>query len=313
MADLSRIAIGAARPLIRRQPILSAPTSPSPLFLTYLGRSSNPQNVGGKRTRVTYSSEFRNRTSNRADKDKERMRKLEASSTFLLPLTIVPPPITRFPRSPTKFMHMLYLIARNKITRIGSAIGVYFVSMTGFSLPKFRSNRSSALPAGKLLHAQMSEAVAAGDKETLRQICARELFTTLAGAIDSRSSKGKARTEWELVKYTRRVRYPRLSDFRVSYQPLSGTTRMRLIKQAVVSISSVQRLTRFDEQGNKVPGTGQVKELLEHVVLQSEVDTNTWKSSPWKIWGNLSETAYEDIVADLALFNEVMASDARKR
>jgi len=196
--------------------------------------------------------------------------------------------------------------------RIMSTVGIYFVSMRtrGLSMPRFRQNKSSSVPAAKTLHAQMSEAVASGDRDTLRKICSSELFQTLAGVIDSRPKTLK--TEWELVKYTNKWRYPRLADFRVAYQPLPGTKNMRLIKQAVVSISSVQKLTRYNN-GVLVPGSGEEKEMLEHIVLQAEVDTSTWVSEPWKVWGNLSEMPYEQIRDDAIMFAEAMATRSRSQ
>jgi protein MBA1 len=224
----------------------------------------------------------------------------------------VTPPITRFPlSSPSKLAHMIWLVAKNRAMTWGSLLGIYFISSqkNGFSWPPFRANKGSCIPAAKALHAQMSEATAVADKETLRRICAGELFQNLAGGIDSRPPG--IRTEWELVRYDSKWRYPRLADFRVSYQPMgSSKSGMRLLKQAVVSISSVQRLVRYDETkgGALVPGSERERHMLEHVVLQSIVDQKTFESGPWKVWGNLPEMPYETIRDDADMFAAATAS-----
>jgi protein MBA1 len=210
---------------------------------------------------------------------------------------------------------MLWLLGKNRVVTWGSLLGIYFMSARtkGFGWPRFRSNKKSCIPAAKALHAQMSEAVATGDKDTLRRICSAELFQTLAGAIDSRPPG--IRTEWELVRYDNKWRYPRLADFRISYQPMASSKGMKLIKQAVVSISSVQRLTRYDDNngGAKVPGSERERYMTEHVVLQSDVNGNTYKAEPWKLWGNLPEMPYETIRDDAIMYQEAMANNSRRR
>ncbi|KAI1198290.1 hypothetical protein F5X97DRAFT_323662 [Nemania serpens] len=234
----------------------------------------------------------------------------EATASLLLPLTIVPPPIWRFPRSPINFGRMVWLLAKNRFQNLMSTMGVYFVSLPakGFSRPLFRAGKRASIPAAKALHAQMSEAVAAGDKDTLRRVCTPELFQTFAAAIDARP-RG-VRSEWELVRYENRLRYPRIADFRVTYKPRSAGG-LGLVKQAVVSISSVQRLARYDDArggggggGQLVPGSERERHLTEHVVLQANVRDGTFEAEPWKVWGTLPEMTYETMRDDIATYTE---------
>ncbi|KAI8632656.1 hypothetical protein F5Y19DRAFT_471827 [Xylariaceae sp. FL1651] len=305
MADLARI----ARPWLfsLRQPIRTPTAS-----LGFSHRiSTTACRPNTKRARAVKASQ----NARRAQKDKAMQ--VEAMSSFLLPLTIVPPPIWRYPRSPAKFAHMLWLLGKNRLQTWGSLAGIYFMSARTKGLigwPLFRARRAACIPAAKALHQQMSEAAAAGDKDTLRRVCTSEWFQTLAGAIDARPPGQRA--EWELVRYDHRLRYPRLADFRVTYQPAASSSSaggMKLVKQAVVSISSVQRLARFDDRngGAVVPGSRRERPMLEHVVLQAEINPSTFQAEPWKIWGNLPEMPYETIRDDAIIFQEAMANPRR--
>ncbi|KAI1812247.1 hypothetical protein GGS20DRAFT_558774 [Poronia punctata] len=308
MSEITRIA-AARRPWMR--------TTSTKLLspITYLGLGLNNNNnfsTTSRRPGMTHRNAQSKAQALRREKNK--MHQVESRATYLLPLTVIRPPIWRFPRSPPKFIDMLYLTAKNFTKRLSSLVGVYFVSMgsKGLALPKFRLRKSSSVPAAKALHAQMAEALASGDKDTLRRICTDELFIKYAGIIDSRPPG--TRVDWELIRYMRNS--PRLADFRVAYQPLSGTTKMKLVKQATVAIHSVQRLTRYEgtSPGRKI--SEREGPMTEHVVLQCEVDTNTWEAKPWKIWGFLDEMSYEQIKEDEAIFMEVSAASGngnRKR
>jgi len=63
------------------------------------------------------------------------------------------------------------------------------------------------------------------------------------------------------------------------------------LRQAVARIKSVQRLTRYDADGEAVPGSGKEKEVVEYVVVQKRL----WlgKEHPWRIWGTTEETTIE--------------------
>lgn len=178
------------------------------------------------------------------------------------------------------------------------------------SRPRFKFHKSSVVPTAKALHVRMSEAMAAGDKETLRSICTPELFETLAATIDSRPHG--VRASWELVRYTYPLRYPRIADWRVGYQPLSNND-MKIVKQVVVSIASVQRIARYDDTANgaMIPGSERTRQMIEHIVMQAIVEKDTYINGPWKIWGTLPESTYEEYLAELENIEALMADQAK--
>ena len=200
---------------------------------------------------------------------------------------------------------MLWLHSMAKAQSLYSLLGYKLASApTPFSRSRFKANRSNSIPTAKALHVRMNDAFAAGDRETLRAICTDDLFKRMVGAIDARPKD--VRTEWELLKYDQTWYYPRLADWRVVMIPRPGGVGggHRVIKQAVVSIASVQRLARYDDSpqggGAKIEGSERVRNMLEHIVLQAEVDPKTFKAHPWKIWGNTPEHTYESWLEELA-------------
>ncbi|KAI1349910.1 hypothetical protein F5Y01DRAFT_287404 [Xylaria sp. FL0043] len=312
MAELARIA--------RLRPWLFAPRTsaiPSPPYLG-LGYSHSRRSISataacrGSAAHSYGQQKSRGTQVRRQPREQGQQKAAEVMSSFLLPYTIVPPPIWRFPANPITFAKMIYLLARNRAVSLAARLGVYFVSMEkpsgkGYQWPSFRPRKRAAIPTAKALHVQMSEAVASGDKETLRRICMPELFQTLAGAIDARPSN--VRHEWELVRYVNKWYYPRLSDFRVTYQ---NGRNAKLVKQAVVSIASVQRLTRYDD-GQGSPPAARERHMVEHIVLQAEVHDKTFVTEPWRVWGTLPEMSYETIVEDQALLREAIEGAGQRR
>ncbi len=222
-------------------------------------------------------------------------------------MTLVAPPLWRYPRQPNKFFHMLWLNIKARVIGLSGLISFKISSSPGgfFSRPQFRAQRSSAVPTAKALHVRMTEALAAGDRETLRAICKPELYGSLASVIDARPPG--VRTIWELIRYEKTWYYPRLAEWRISLIPRpSGGTRT--LKQAVVSIASVQRIARYDNskgpgEAGKTKGGESVRHILEHIVLQAEIDDKTYQHGPWKIWGTVSESTYESYLEDIAYYN----------
>ncbi|KAI1803672.1 hypothetical protein F4811DRAFT_562333 [Daldinia bambusicola] len=240
-------------------------------------------------------------------------QQMEPTITMLIPQTLVAPPLWRYPRQPKKFFQMLWLHVKARYSALWAIISMKVMSQpTPFiTKPLFKFHRAAAIPTAKALHFQMSEAMAIGDKETLRSICTPELFQTLAATIDARP-RG-IRAEWELVRYTNTWLYPRVADWRTGYQPLSNGD-MKALKQIVVSIASVQRIARYDDSkgGVKVPGSERVRKMVEHIVLQASINKNTYECEPWKIWGTLPETTYEEYHAELENFQAVMSAQSGK-
>ncbi|KAI1322649.1 hypothetical protein F5Y16DRAFT_386015 [Xylariaceae sp. FL0255] len=295
-ADLARISRPWLLSALRQQaskPNTAVSLSRSSLFIRHAATSNR-------------RSHMAERSANSAQND--RQQQLAGAMAMLLPSTIVPPPMSRWPRNFSQLSHFLYILSANRLINLRSTLGIWFLSATGGKLrwprPKLKLQRSSAIPAAKALHQQMYEAAAAGDKDSLRRFCSMEWVQHLANGIDRRPKHIKS--EWELVEYTNKWKYPRLADFRTGYQPI-GTTGMRLVKQAVVSISSVQRLSRYDvkKKGERLVG-GDEKEMIEHVVIQSVIDEQTWECGPWRVWGVLPEQTYEQMANDRKLFQEVM-------
>ncbi|KAI1212828.1 uncharacterized protein F4807DRAFT_450379 [Annulohypoxylon truncatum] len=240
----------------------------------------------------------------------------EPAVTPLLPKSLVVPPIWRFPRSPTKFVHMLWLILKTRFYDLRALMSMKAMSMDPMKLsrPRFKYRKSTFVPAAKALHIQMSEAMAAGDKETLRVVCTGELYNKLASAIDSRP-KG-VRSEWELVRYEKSWRYPRLADAKLGTQPHSRDKA--LLQQAIVSIASVQRIARYDDSkgGIMIDGSERVRHMVEHIVIQCIINPYTFEAGPWQIWGTLPESTYESILEeeeDLAFMMEEFAKTNKSR
>ncbi|KAK8073867.1 hypothetical protein PG994_004766 [Apiospora phragmitis] len=199
---------------------------------------------------------------------------------FLLPQTFVAPPLSRWPRSPAKFLKMAWIATSSRVYNYVTLLGFKIASLPDWrSRPKFKIRREVILPTAKALHLKMNEALARGDKEALRRICTNELWQKLAGIIDARP-RGY-RGEWELVKYRSALSYPRIAEDKMAVMPTPSGAQ-RAFRQAVVSIASVQRMVRH------VPGKPKVvteKPMLEHLVLSTRVDhTNTYEQTPWEVW-----------------------------
>ncbi|KAI1176355.1 hypothetical protein F4777DRAFT_546721 [Nemania sp. FL0916] len=328
MADLTRIARPWLTSLRHHQPmpILIRTTAASPHHahahalgaLVRRGITTTPACYGSTRAY--------DRDNKRAQK--QRMSSYGTQTSLLLPYTIVPPPLQRFPRSPIKAFELLWLLIRNRTLAWWSTFGVVLQSMGAatnrkaaearqgkktrgwFARPLFKARRRACVPDAKAMHIKMCEAVAAGDKETLRQICTGELYRSLAGAVDARPQGQKAK--WELVRYDRAWRYPRIADFRVMAQRLNGgTAEVQLTKQVVVSISSVQRLSRVDADRLPVPGADRERRMLEHIVLRAHVDDDSYVTGPWKIWGTLPEMTLEKMQEDDALYKDLVDASAQ--
>jgi protein MBA1 len=124
----------------------------------------------------------------------------------------------------------------------------------------------------------MYTAFAEGDRLALRKICTDGVFDSFMARIHMR---GKEKVKWELVTYNKP---PRIMSNRAATLPIEGAA----VRQAVVRISSRQRLTRFKPNGTVVPGTGREKDVVEFVVLQRKFWQ--WKEDEWQVWGTTEET-----------------------
>ncbi|KAK7974193.1 hypothetical protein PG989_016041 [Apiospora arundinis] len=222
-------------------------------------------------------------------------RSLELSMenvTFLLPQTLVAPPLSRYPRSPAKFLQMAWIANYSRIFNYASLLLFKIASKPDWKTrPRFKVRREVIVPAAKAMHLEMNEALARGDKETLRRICTNEYYQKMAGIIDARPRGYRA--EWELVKYRSTLMYPRIAEDKIGLMPTPSGIQ-KAYRQAVVSIASVQRMTRYIPKGNTTERVVTEKPMLEHLVLSSQVDhTNTYGQTPYRIWGTLQESTLE--------------------
>lgn len=158
----------------------------------------------------------------------------------------------------------------------------------GFFKRTIKLSRSNVTPTAVALHRQMYTSFAEGDVSTLRKICADGIFDSFRSRIGNRQRGEKV--VWELVKYNKG---PILVSHRGARFPIEGGT----IRQAVVRISSTQRLTRWTKgKGGileQVPGSGKEKNVEEYVVVQRT--TERWREGDWQVWGTTSETTLEEI------------------
>ncbi|KAK8099363.1 uncharacterized protein PG998_012604 [Apiospora kogelbergensis] len=229
----------------------------------------------------TMSSPLRAKAAPKYDRYKKKEnhsgKSLELSMenlTFLLPQTFVTPPFWRYPKSPIKFLQMVWHVNYTRIFNYASLLLFKVASMPNYKTrPRFKVRRQVILPAAKAMHLEMNEALARGDKETLRRVCTYEYYQKLAGIIDSRPRGYRA--EWELVKYRSALTYPRIAEHKIGLMPTASGTQ-KAYCQAIVSIASVQRVVRHIPKGKTTEPVVTEKPMLEHL-----------------IWGTLQESTLE--------------------
>ncbi|KAL7265811.1 hypothetical protein RUND412_011662 [Rhizina undulata] len=133
------------------------------------------------------------------------------------------------------------------------------------------------------LHRDMYTAFAEGDLESLRLICGDGLLESFKKRIAARGRNG-SKMQWRLVKMIKR---PRIVSNKAHYYVGMNMDR----RQAVVRIHSLQSLTKLDNKGEAIPGTGEPKEVLEYVVVEKRASGGT--ESRWYVWGTTEETTLE--------------------
>ncbi|KAI9848529.1 MAG: hypothetical protein M1837_007198 [Sclerophora amabilis] len=158
-----------------------------------------------------------------------------------------------------------------------------FVSLLIYRFSPPRGQRPSlglrqTAPTAAVLHKRLYTAFADYDPPFFRPVVTNALYHAFRSRLFYRPRGQTCR--WTLHNYTRRVKC--VSD-RAARLPVQGAA----IRQAVVRIWAKQSLERWDEKGKLVPGSDQVKEIKEWVVLQRRVVGG--KESPWVIWGMIGE------------------------
>jgi mitochondrial protein MBA1 len=203
---------------------------------------------------------------------------------------------------------MGYLVARNSfINYLYMIIHKVYSKPSWRARPLFKMRKSAIVPAARDLHVRMNSAIASGDKEELKRVCSQELYEKLSGIVDSRP-RGQT-VKWELeggqAKYSVR-------DDRIAMMPLTPTEN-RTIRQAVVAVSSTQRIVTIDKNkgGAEVPGTAKAKTVRENIVLTSYVAEKTWQQGPWKIWGTLPDSTIEGHMDEVDAYNSMSEEQAK--
>ncbi|KAK2041482.1 hypothetical protein LZ31DRAFT_556890 [Colletotrichum somersetense] len=218
------------------------------------------------------------------------MEKSMAMMHIMLPGTFVPVPFSQLNKSPAALWEYGLALVKQRAKDFLTIVGAKVSSMpTWTSRPRARLDRAKIVPEAKALHQRLGEAMAAGDKDALRDICTPRLYETLSAAISRR--RAGERLTWELLRYTAR---PRVVSHKVAVMPPIG--RAPAIQQVVVAISSAQRLGKVDRAtGQPIAGRDglRVQSQTEYFVMSRQFDPKTWVPKKWVVWGNTKATTLE--------------------
>jgi mitochondrial protein MBA1 len=202
--------------------------------------------------------------------------------------TFVAGPLRLVAKSPREFLLYQWLRVQARFKDFWGFFAMKISSMPRFSArPKYKIQRKTIIPSAVALHLRMSEAMAAGDKTALQEVCVYNLGQRLIRTLDRRNPA--ERVSWEVIEYNQPFWYPRIMSHKIAqFSPELA------IQQAVVAISSTQKLARHDKKtGDVVPKSSKVQMLTEYVVISRQVPTGTWAPGPWKLFGNMSWTTLE--------------------
>ncbi|KAK0111313.1 hypothetical protein ONS95_001680 [Cadophora gregata] len=215
------------------------------------------------------------------------------SDVGLLDYTFVTPSGSNAPRlfdSPSSFAKLRWEHVKSRLRDRVSLLVLWFASPPKKSFFKraLKLSRSKVTPTAVALHRQMYTSFAEGDVTTLQALCADGIFDSFRNRIGNRQRGEKV--VWELVKYNKG---PKLVSYRAARYPTDGGA----IRQAVVRISSTQKLTRWIQGKGGVlelvPGSGKEKDVEEYMVVQKTI--HDWKEGDWQVWGTTSETTIKDL------------------
>jgi protein MBA1 len=188
----------------------------------------------------------------------------------------------------------------------------------------YKPNTSKIVPMAKAMHAAMYEALAKGDKATLRKTCGAVLADRFAATIDTRPP-GR-RYGWELVRYNKTAwGYPRVMDNKLTpmqRDPRQGGKNVQTaVRQVVVAIASRQRRVEFDDSklggGRAIPGSEREVDVVENVVISQPLDMSTWAPrADWKIISLIGEMTPEKYLQErevMESFDRYHADTTRKK
>ncbi|KAG6082070.1 hypothetical protein E4U33_006097 [Claviceps sp. LM78 group G4] len=248
-------------------------------------------------------------TENMSDVQRKTMNEYLREGGTLFPGTFVSLPISQYPRTPlASFVKYHFVRVTNWFRGIMVVLSTKLMSMPSYSSrPRYKAGRGKIAGTAKAMYREMLEAYAAGDKKTLDRLCMGNFTKKLSAALDRRKSSEGVR--FELIKYNKRWMYPKLmSHLLGAMNPLDKAV---MTEQAIVAIASTQKMFRVDEKTqDTLPGTLKVQDKLEYVVLQRQVNSKTWESSPWRIWGTTSATSMEAYYKDKAANDKELAEQA---
>ncbi|KAM7205641.1 hypothetical protein V8F33_000967 [Rhypophila sp. PSN 637] len=228
---------------------------------------------------------------------------------MFLPGTFILPLASKLPREPAVLFPFLKAYIKTRFTDLAATYFAKFASMRSiFSRPAYKLKNSSVVATAKGLHRSMSEALASGDKATIRKVCADRMADTLIATIDARPA-GK-RYAWELIKYTHKLRYPRIMSQKIAKIEQSHDAPM--IRQVVVRICSRQRRVELDKNGDVVPGSEREVDLAENIAMSTVLDPRTWKQGEWRIIGTAKDTTPDSWDAEVNLMKQVEALEVTK-
>lgn len=232
---------------------------------------------------------------------------------MLFPGTFVRPPLSKFPRNAGPFFRFAYDAVKSWGTDIVQSLIVNLSSKPSFfKRALWKPKTALAVLSAKALHRSMSEAIAAGDKNTINKICVTKLAVPLLASIDTRPKS--VRYSWELVRYNKTWRYPRVLSRKIS--PITREPGSPFVRQLVVAIASRQHMVKYDDsakgQGRIIPGSEKEVDLVENVVITCTVDRNTWAQDEWRIFGTLKPTLAEDWEVEKHLLESLEAEEMSK-
>ncbi|KAK1641396.1 hypothetical protein BDP81DRAFT_390658 [Colletotrichum phormii] len=219
-------------------------------------------------------------------------KEIEKSMTMahiLLPGTFVPIPFSQLDKSPKALWAYTYARLKQRVYDFLPIFGAKVASMpTYVKKPRLQLSYTKIVPEAKALHRRLGEALAAGDKDTLREICTPALYQTLSAVVSRR--KATEKLTWELLRYDGT---PRIVSHKVAMIPPMG--KGPIMQQVVVAISSSQKLDKFDKSTNKpVKGGLRVQQQTEYFVMTRQFAPKTWAPKKWIVWGNTQATTLEE-------------------
>ncbi|KAK4674415.1 hypothetical protein QC763_120410 [Podospora pseudopauciseta] len=232
----------------------------------------------------------------------------------IFPGTFVRPPWDQWPKD----FSSRFAFFRTWVTVKAREAATKF-AMVHSSRPRFfkraalKTSNPLAILTAKGLHRSMMEALASGDKDTIRKVCASKLALPLQATIDNRP-KDKLMA-WELVEYTKTWFYPTVLSHKLS--PIEKSKDAPIIEQVVVAISSKQRRYQYvlgaDGERKKLAGTEKEMDIIENIVIGCVVDPHTWQRDEWRIVGSMKATDPNEWKEEERLVKMVEHSEAMKR